>query len=167
MHHAAIPDTTKLNISLSFPPILPTSYTPPPPIAASVRDPLPSLLPPRPPPSLLHCPTPISPPPTPPPPPPPPPLHTVPFQHRLASPPSTTIHAALAATTPPVQAFCTSPRPPPTTLPASRHPGCQSAHLTPSCNPRLATSSCCVVHDHATLTSAALLPAYTVAHLAQ
>jgi hypothetical protein len=78
-----------------------------------------------------------------------------------------TIHAALAAKTSPLQAFCIPPRPPPTTLSISRHPGSQSAHLTPSCNPHLATVSCCVVHDHATLTSAARLPAYPAAHLAQ
>jgi hypothetical protein len=88
-------------------------------------------------------------------------------QHRLASPLSTTIHAALAAKPTPLQAFCILHCPTPTTLSISRHPGSQSAHLTPSCNPHLATVSCCVVHGHATLTSAARLPAYPAAHLAQ
>jgi hypothetical protein len=96
------------------------------------------------------------------------PLHTVLAQHRLASPPSTTIHAALAAIEPlrfrPSASHLALHLP---QLPISRHPGSQSALLTPSCNPHLATSSCCVVHDHATLTSAARLLAYPTAHLAQ
>ena len=101
--HPSTPNTTlsslvSPNLSLSFLSFFPHHRF-------RERDPLPSANYSRPdhhPLSLLHCPSPpIPPPPAPPPPPPPPiPLHTVLPQHRLASPPSTTIHAALAAKAP-------------------------------------------------------------------
>jgi hypothetical protein len=95
------------------------------------------LLPLRPTLALLPPPTP-PPPPTTPPPPPPTPLHKVPSQHRLAPPPSTTIHAALAAKITPLQAFCISPHPPPTT--PSIYPAIP-VFKTPTSRPRATRTS--------------------------
>lgn len=136
-----------------------TLVTSPPPITASALErstPLPSLpLPPRPPPtshltpptlscrrrytdtttsSSIHH-----------------PLSTDYHRHPI------TLHAALAVRFRPFASHLGLhlPRHP---HPISRHPGSQSAHLTPSCNPPLVTFSCCVVQAHAALTSAARIP---------